>query len=602
MSLRQRLVLIIGSQVVLSALVAVGAVAVVSNRSAQARSTEQLGILSDRADATTATEVARLEVLAAGLARDQALRAHLAAEAGDGTEGWLSLDLPARLPADHFVEIRDADGHLLYSSRDNGPWSCAPESGVQVLRPSAGGLPESESSGVPILVGAAPLLDPTGRYAGTVVVGRTMDLAYLRMLSSAVGQTVSLWGADGTSIASTSRTLPPDLAGLVGARDLTALALGRRVVGRTELTPAGDLSCVWGLSRDPGTAPAAYLGIAAPAVALVRPDWATISIVGAAAALCIALTFLTTVAVGGRVARDMEVLVASTRAVGHGNLETRVNEAGLREMGVLGAAFNEMAEALDHSTGRLRESETRLLRANVATRRAYEDALASLAAALDTRDSETREHSYRVMEFSLRLARELRLPDEALVYVERGALLHDIGKIGIPDSILLKPSQLSHDEWAVMRTHPRIGFSMLASVNFLASAAEIIYAHHERWDGSGYPRGLAGEQIPLGARIFAVADAFDAMTSDRPYRRALPYQAASDAIREGSGKHFDPTVVEAFLSVSEEEWDALREDVSVFVAAQRDRVAKRILEFDLQSRRLSAYRPESDLPRFLRVS
>jgi putative nucleotidyltransferase with HDIG domain len=298
----------------------------------------------------------------------------------------------------------------------------------------------------------------------------------------------------------------------------------------------------------------------------------------------------------------MDVLVTNTRSVGHGDLETRVDVDGLGELQPLGVAFNDMAEALSSSTTRLRDSESRLLRANVATRRAYEDALSSLAAALDTRDNETREHSYRVMEFSLRLARQVHLTDEQLIYVERGALLHDIGKIGIPDSILLKPSPLSDEEWAVMQTHPRIGFAMLASVQFLNAAAEIIYAHHERWDGAGYPRGLAGEQIPVGARLFAVADVFDALTSDRPYRRAVSYEEARAVIEKECGKHFDPAAVEAFLQVPEEEWLALRQDVSVFVAAQRDRVAKRILEFDLQTRRLSVVRGDERNPRFLRVS
>jgi len=303
------------------------------------------------------------------------------------------------------------------------------------------------------------------------------------------------------------------------------------------------------------------------------------------AALCV-LTLLATVArVAVRLAKEADALASGARALGHGNLEARMNVDGLRELNGLGQAFNEMAEALTSSTTRLRDSESRLMRANVATRRAYEEALASLAAALDTRDNETREHSYRVMEYTLRLAREAGLPDEDLIGIERGALLHDIGKIGIPDAVLLKPARLSEEERAVMETHPRIGFSMLASVQFLGSAAEIVYAHHERWDGSGYPRGLAGEQIPVGARLFAVADSFDALTSDRPYRRAMTYAQARAIIVDESTAHFDPACVDLFLSVSEEDWRAIRADVSVFVAAERDRAAQRIMEFDLDAQR-----------------
>lgn len=188
----------------------------------------------------------------------------------------------------------------------------------------------------------------------------------------------------------------------------------------------------------------------------------------------------------------------------------------------------------------------------------YGQTLDALVAALDVRDHETEGHTRRVVLYSLRLARTLGLSEDAQMDLRRGAMMHDIGKLGIPDSILLKPGPLTDEEWKLMRRHPEIAESMLEGIPFFRGAIEIIAAHHERYDGSGYPRGLAGEEIPLGARIFAVADAFDAITSHRPYREAQPYRVAREEIQKGRGTQFDPDVVDAFLTVDEKEWQGLR--------------------------------------------
>jgi len=183
--------------------------------------------------------------------------------------------------------------------------------------------------------------------------------------------------------------------------------------------------------------------------------------------------------------------------------------------------------------------------------RAYEGTLKSLVAALDARDAETAGHSERVADLTMAMALEmgLRPGSEEWRYISWGALLHDVGKIAVPDGVLRKPSSLNEDEWEKMRTHPRTGHDILQAVDFLRPAAEIVLSHHERWDGAGYPRGLAGEEIPLGARIFMVADAFDAMTSERVYRPAMPAEEALAEILRHSGTQFDPTAVRAFLSV-----------------------------------------------------
>lgn len=190
-----------------------------------------------------------------------------------------------------------------------------------------------------------------------------------------------------------------------------------------------------------------------------------------------------------------------------------------------------------------------LQRANVEPTLAYETTLEGWSRALDLRDKATEGHSQRVAEMTLRLARAMGITDEQLLHLRRGALLHDIGKIAIPDAILFKPGPLTDDEWKIMRRHPVYAYELLAPIAHLQPALDIPYCHHERWDGTGYPRGLRGEQIPAAARIFAVIDDWDALNSDRPYRSAWPEETVSEYLRREAGKHFDPKVVEVFLAL-----------------------------------------------------
>jgi len=195
------------------------------------------------------------------------------------------------------------------------------------------------------------------------------------------------------------------------------------------------------------------------------------------------------------------------------------------------------------------ESFETLQRSNAHLVLAYEATIRGWAHALDLRDRETEGHSQRVTELTVQLARAAGLSDEQIAHIRRGALLHDIGKLGIPDSILLKPGSLTPEEWVIMRRHPEYAFGMLSPIEYLRPALDIPYCHHERWDGTGYPRGLKGDQIPLAARLFAVADVWDALQSDRPYRARWPREQALEYIRSQAGKHFDPEVVELFLKV-----------------------------------------------------
>ncbi len=191
----------------------------------------------------------------------------------------------------------------------------------------------------------------------------------------------------------------------------------------------------------------------------------------------------------------------------------------------------------------------------------YESTLHALMTALDFRDNETQGHSYRVVEYAVIVARQMGIGEPELTRIRRGAILHDVGKIGVPDAVLHKPSGLDDEEWKEMRRHPELGYRMLKDITFLKPCLDIVLFHQERYDGSGYPQGLKGEQIPVGARIFAVVDTFDAMTSDRPYRPALSIPEAFEEIRRCSNSQFDPKVTEAFGSVDESTWHAIRQRV-----------------------------------------
>jgi putative nucleotidyltransferase with HDIG domain len=196
------------------------------------------------------------------------------------------------------------------------------------------------------------------------------------------------------------------------------------------------------------------------------------------------------------------------------------------------------------------------------------DMLDALSGALDMRDNETQLHSRRVSAYAHRLAVELGLDEDACRVVEQGALLHDIGKIGVPDRVLLKPGPLDEDEWTMMRRHPAIGAVLLAGSDFLAGAREIVAQHHERHDGRGYPMGLVGDATCIGARIFAVVDTFDALTSDRPYRAAQGHDVARREIERVSGSQLDPRVVAAFCRIAPETWDEIRDAVAAWAARE----------------------------------
>lgn len=193
--------------------------------------------------------------------------------------------------------------------------------------------------------------------------------------------------------------------------------------------------------------------------------------------------------------------------------------------------------------------------------RSYDLFFETLGTAIDLKVAETEGHSRRVTAFAIAIARAMGLPRGQINTIARGVFLHDIGKFEIPDTILRKPGKLTEEEKNIMRDHTRRGYEMLKKISFLTEASEIVYSHQEHFDGTGYPRGLKGKEIPLGARIFAVADTLDAITSDRPYRPAKPAQAAREEIQKWSGRQFDPDIVKVFLSIPEKLWKDLRDEI-----------------------------------------
>ena len=199
----------------------------------------------------------------------------------------------------------------------------------------------------------------------------------------------------------------------------------------------------------------------------------------------------------------------------------------------------------------------------------YDLTLDALSAALDLRDRETEGHSRRVVEYTACLAQQIGLDKESIKSIRRGALIHDIGKIGVPDAVLHKPGSLDEAERNIINLHPLAGYNMLAGIPYLREEIQIVICHQEKWDGTGYPNGLRGEEIPIGARLFAIADTFDALTSDRPYRQGCSYETARDIIIEESGRQFDPRAVEAFLAIPSYEWMQIRAKVMEEIAHRR---------------------------------
>ncbi len=376
---------------------------------------------------------------------------------------------------------------------------------------------------------AGPIFDGNGVFAGVILIGRTLPSLVDQIRDKTFAQ-VTIYDFDGQTIESTllsAEALRPEVAA-------QALSLQDQESAIRDLVVAGiDYSEIIGPWEIRGDVDLGLIGIALPKTFLIRTTQVTRLQVFLLVALALLLIILMGVNVANVITRPLLGLVRASSEVAQGNLEVRVRPSSNDEVAVLTASFNQMVASLH-------QSKMELVRA-------YDITLEGWSKALELRDKETEGHTQRVTEMTVRLARMMGFSDGDLINVRRGALLHDIGKMGIPDAILLKPGPLSDTEWEVMRRHPQYAIDWLWSIEYLRPALEIPYCHHERWDGTGYPRGLKGAEIPLSARIFAVVDVWDALSSDRPYRNALPAEAVIEHIRSESGAHFDPQVVAIFV-------------------------------------------------------
>lgn len=251
-----------------------------------------------------------------------------------------------------------------------------------------------------------------------------------------------------------------------------------------------------------------------------------------------------------------QLLAATRRAVEHHRLvrENRTYQSSLETL---------VAARTEQLRGAMQDLE-----------QSYDYTLEALGGALDLRDTETEGHCKRVTTFTVAIARHIGISKEKIRNIARGAFLHDLGKMAIPDAILRKSGKLDDAEWVTMREHSLLGYKMVSRIPFLQDAAEVVFAHQESWDGKGYPRGLCGEAIPIGARMFAVADTLDAICSDRPYRVGQTFAVARDEIVRCSGTQFDPKVVEAFLQIPAERWAELRQEVEAQLASEFSPVAE----------------------------
>lgn len=382
---------------------------------------------------------------------------------------------------------------------------------------------------------AGPVYAGSGTLVGAVLVGKTLPTLINQMHAATLAQ-ITLYDQGGQPLASS----------LVEPHSITAADASQILLKKNESSLMRDLGSV----RDITSSDIQYgeiltswqarggdvLGLLG--ASLAKNVWVSMSIPTRTQALGVLALALIAVSLVGinfanQITRPLLSLVRASQQVSGGNLRVNVPPTSNDEIGFLTQTFNQMVGSLDRSQKDLQET--------------YDKTLLALSRAVELRDHETGDHIERVAAMTVRLAALMGIQGDDLIHIRRGALLHDAGKIGIPDQILRKPATLTAEEWIVMRRHPQYAVEMLQSIEYLRPALDIPAYHHEKWDGTGYPNGLKGEAIPLTARIFALIDVWDAVRSDRVYRCALSEEEAFAIIRDGSGSHFDPRVVSCFL-------------------------------------------------------
>ncbi len=381
---------------------------------------------------------------------------------------------------------------------------------------------------------SGPVYDSQRKLVGVVMVGKTLETLASQIRKDTNGQ-ITFYGFDGRPISSTLFA-PVDIDPVIVAEVIEIQETGsiRRTAPRRELDiselPYSEILYPWEYR---GKADLGVRGVALVANVVVTASLPSRQGIFILIALTVFFIILVGINLATLITRPLMTLVQASRDVATGNLKVRVPHNSGDEIAELAETFNQMVTSINESKEALIE--------------AYDTTLAGWSKALELRDKETQGHTDRVTNMTVELAELLGINGTELANIRRGALLHDIGKMGIPDEILLKEGPLTADEWVVMRRHPQYAYDMLKNIHFLVPALDIPHYHHERWDGSGYPHGTSGEQIPLAARLFAVVDVWDAITSDRPYHKRMSSHEALEIIKEGSGNHFDPRLVDLFL-------------------------------------------------------
>jgi len=383
---------------------------------------------------------------------------------------------------------------------------------------------------------SGPVYASNGKFAGIVLVGESISTLVRRMRQD-IGAQTTIYDLDGRPIASTFASpglAPPKVATILERQHSSSLRRdggdNRRL--RFNAMDYGEILGPWKLR---GTQDLGLIGTAIPKNLLVQTSTAT----RAQLAILVGLSLFLVLVMGGTIShlitRPLLGLVRASKEVAKGNFSVQVSRQSNDEIADLTDNFNQMIASIQQSHRDLIET--------------YDNTLRGWSKATDLRDNETERHMHNVVDLSIRMAAKLGYTDEQLTHVYRGALLHDVGKIGISDTILKKPGKLTPEEQIEMQKHPQLAYDLLSPIEYLHPALDIPHYHHEKWDGSGYPKGLKGEEIPEIARIFAIVDVWDAMTSDRVYRKGMPQDEVVQYIRDNRGVHFDPRVVDAFLSL-----------------------------------------------------
>ncbi|MFZ5922327.1 MAG: HD domain-containing phosphohydrolase [Chloroflexota bacterium] len=390
---------------------------------------------------------------------------------------------------------------------------------------------------------AGPVTDPSansGQMAGIILVGKSLDNIVRGMRAETLAQ-ITLYDERGGLLASTViNPQPLDEAYAREILDNQAVYVGRRDADNQRTLVVFDIGYQEMLIPWEGRdkADMGLLGISLARNNIVAVSFPTRLQIALLAGSAFVLIILLGVAIANTISRPISSLVRASEQVMLGNLRVQVPPITNDEVAVLARTFNQMVSSLE-------QSQHDLLNA-------YDRTLEGWSKALELKDRMTEGHSQRVTELMVRVGRAMGLDEAQIVHVRRGAILHDIGKMGIPDEILNKPGKLTEAEWKVVRRHPEYALQMLAPIEYLRPALDIPYCHHERWDGSGYPRGLKGQSIPLAARIFAVVDTWDAISFDRPYRKAFTPAEARQTLLDEKGTKLDPAVVDRFLEIIRE--------------------------------------------------